>query len=357
VDPASNPRAAPVVVQVREAQRKMLVLGVGGSTDKGARLSVEHTHHRVPGIGWRALNKLQWERDDQQASTVWSAPVNERGWRWIGSAQMARQLDNLTTTTSQRLRAGQAQDRADMDRSFFMQYDRARAANSVLNRLLPAPTESSVSANYAWTRRRFDDPVFPHSGQGLSVELGAGTTLSDNRLPFTRAQARWLGYWPVGSLGAAPRTVGEARPLTDTNRPAGRLALRLQGGALWAKQNAPMPESQLFLTGGDTTVRGYGLRNIGVAQADGGVAPGRYMTVGSLEWQQPVWRNGQRTPWETALFIDGGSVAQQVGDLKTRWGVGGGVRYNSPVGPLRLDLAYGVQPRAWRVHFNVGFTF
>lgn len=357
VDPASNPQAAPVVVQVRETQRKMLVLGVGGSTDKGARLSVEHTHHRVPGLGWRALNKLQWERDDQQASTVWSAPVNERGWRWIGSAQAARQIDELTTTTSQRLRAGQAQDRADMDRSFFMQYDRARAANSVLNRLLPAPTESSVSANYAWTRRRFDHPVFPQSGQGLSVELGAGTTLSDNRLPFTRAQARWLGYWPVGSISAAPRTVGEARPLDDTSRPAGRLALRLQGGALWAKQNAPVPETQLFLTGGDTTVRGYGLRQIGVPQTDGIVSPGRYLAVASLEWQRPLWRNGERSAWENVLFVDAGAVANMPGDLRPQWGLGTGMRYNSPVGPLQLDLAYGVDTQRLRLHLNVGFSF
>ena len=353
VDPANNPQAAPVVVQVRETLRKMLVLGVGGSTDNGTRLSVEHTHHRVPSVGWRALNKLQWERDDQQASSAWSAPVNERGWRWIGSLQMARQIDNLTTTTSQRLRAGQAQDRDDMDRSFFMQYDRARASTS----LLSDPTESSVSANYAWTRRRFDDPVFPHSGQGLSVELGAGTTLSDNRLPFTRAQARWLGYWPVGSVSAAPRTVGEARPLGDTSRPAGRLALRLQGGALWAQQDAPVPETQLFLTGGDTSVRGYGLRHIGVVQTDGSVSPGRYMAVASLEWQRPLWRNGVRSAWESVLFVDAGAVAVMPGDLRPQWGLGAGMRYNSPVGPLQLDLAYGVSTQRLRLHLNVGFSF
>ena len=49
VDPVSEAQTSPVVVQVRETKRKMLVLGVGGSTDKGARLSIEHTHHRVPG--------------------------------------------------------------------------------------------------------------------------------------------------------------------------------------------------------------------------------------------------------------------------------------------------------------------
>ena len=359
VDPVSEAQTSPVVVQVRETKRKMLVLGVGGSTDKGARLSIEHTHHRVPGIGWRALNKLQLERDDQLASTVWSAPVNDKGWRWISSGQVARQLDGLTTTTSQRLRAGQAQDTADLDRSFFLQYDRARAVNTALRSLLPTPAESSVSANYAWTRRRFNDLVFPESGHGLSVELGVGTTLDEARLPFTRAQARWLGYWPISALGSAPRTapLGEARPEADDTGRAGRLALRLQGGALWAKQDAPVPETQLFLTGGDTTVRGYGLRDIGVPQPDGSVSPGRYLAVASLEWQRPVWRNGTRSPWESVVFVDAGAVANMPGDLRPKWGVGAGMRYNSPVGPLQVDLAYGLDSKRLRVHLNVGFSF
>ena len=359
MDPASNPQASPVVVQVRETKRKMLVLGVGGSTDKGARLSVEHTHHRVPGIGWRALNKLQLERDDQLASTVWSAPVDDRGWRWISSGQAARQIDNFTTTTSQRLRAGQAQDTADLDRSIFLQYDRARAVNSALRSLLPAPSESSVSANYAWTRRRFNDPVFPESGYGLSVELGVGTTLGDTRRPFTRAQTRWLGYWPISALSGEPRTapLGEARPAPDDTGRAGRLALRLQGGALWAQQSAPVPETQLFLTGGDSTVRGYGLRDIGAPQADGSVSPGRYLAVASLEWQRPVWRNGVRSPWESVVFVDAGAVANMPGDLRPQWGVGAGMRYNSPVGPLQVDLAYGLNSKRLRLHLNVGFNF
>lgn len=359
VDPVSDAQTSPVVVQVRETKRKMLVLGVGGSTDKGARLSIEHTHHRVPGIGWRALNKLQLERDDQLASTVWSAPVDDRGWRWISSGQVARQIDGLTTTTSQRLRAGQAQETADRDRSFFLQYDRARAVNTALSSLLPAPAESSVSANYAWTRRRFNDQVFPESGHGLSVELGVGTTLGDSRQPFTRAQARWLGYWPISALSGAPRIapVGEARPTVDDTGRAGRLALRLQGGALWAKQDAPVPETQLFLTGGDTTVRGYGLRNIGILQTDGSTSPGRYLAVASLEWQRPVWRNGVRSPWESVVFVDAGGVANMPGDLRPQWGVGAGMRYNSPVGPLQVDLAYGLGSKRVRLHLNVGFSF
>lgn len=358
VDPVADQPSAPVVVQLRESPRQRLVLGVGGSTDSGARLSMEHTHRRVPGIDWRAQSKLQLERTDQLLATEWDAPVDDKGWRWITSAQAARQIDGLDTTTSQRLRLGQAQSNPGLDRSFFLQYDRALVTHSVLGSLGQTRSDSSITGNYAWTARRFDSTPFPNRGYGLGVELGAGTTLEGERRPFGRTLARWLGYLPLGSPAPPDVTpLGAARPTETAPRTTGRLVLRLEGGAVWARGDTPVPKTQRFLTGGDTTVRGYGLRDIGVPQADGGVAPGRYMALASVEWQRPIWRNGVRSPWETALFIDVGAVADKPADLAPRWGVGAGLRYNSPVGPLRLDLAHGVKPKDWRLHFNVGFSF
>ena len=361
---------APVVVQLRESPRQKLVLGVGGSTDNGARLSAEYTHHRVPGLGWQSVNKLQLEREDQLLSSQWSAPVDSQGWRWIASAQMARQIDGFDTTTSQRLRAGRSQDSTPLDRSYFLQFERARAENAVLGSPETTHAESALSVNYAWTRRRFDSMPLPKTGNGLGMEIGVGTTLESPRRPFVRLHTRWLGYWPIDSgvsalansleglvrRGAPP--LGVARPSDDETGQAGRLALRLEGGALWARKDAGIPETLLYLTGGDTSVRGYGLRDIGIPQADGGVSPGRYLAVASVEWQRPIWRDGVRTPWESVVFVDAGAVANEPGDLRPpQWGVGAGVRYNSPVGPLQLDLAYGVKPKALRLHFNVGFTF
>jgi translocation and assembly module TamA len=70
-----------------------------------------------------------------------------------------------------------------------------------------------------------------------------------------------------------------------------------------------------------------------------------------------VVRRGVRTPWETVLFVDAGAVADKPNALRARVGVGAGIRYNSPVGPLQADLAYGVTPKRLRLHLTVGFTF
>ena len=352
--------AAPVVVQVKESLPQKVTLGVGGSTNNGPRLSLEHTHLRLPLIGWRSHSKLQLEDNDQLLSSDWNAPIEEDGWHWLASGKLARQIDNDTTTSSLRLSAGKSQESADMDRRYFLQYDRARTVNTESELASSDGNEAALSINYGWTWRRFDNVPFPDRGYGLGVTLGLGTTLGTERKPFFSTQARWLGYWPLGGVVRedllAGLTRGEDRP-ADTRSRNGRLALRLQGGAVMANTSAEIPDTLLFLTGGDTTVRGYGLRDIGVEQVDGSVTAGRYLAVASFEWQRPIWSEGVRTNWESVVFVDAGAVANEPTDLEAKVGVGAGVRYNSPVGPLQLDLAYGLDAKRFRIHLNVGFSF
>jgi translocation and assembly module TamA len=63
------------------------------------------------------------------------------------------------------------------------------------------------------------------------------------------------------------------------------------------------------------------------------------------------------TNFESAVFIDGGAVADRFANLKPVYGVGVGVRYKSPLGPIEAAVAYGLQPKKLRLHFTLGFTF
>lgn len=335
--PEGDPQHHTVLARVREAPLQKVVIGVGASTDRGARFTLEHTHHRLPGLGWRALSRLQAERDATTLGLDLSTPVDDKGWRWLTAGELQRQTDGPRVTNSEQSRIGQAQDGLALDRSYFLQLDRAR----VRDMGIPQPTATAVSANYAWTRRAFDDLTAPQRGYGLAVELGAGVTLSQERQPYLRTRVRWLGYWPVGS---------------DSPRPS-RLALRLEGGAVWSAPDAPVPVTQRFLAGGDNSVRGYTQRSIGVPLPSGVVEAGKLLSVASLEWQRPLWRDGVKTPWESVVFLDAGAVANRAADLKPQVGVGAGVRYNSPVGPLQADLAYGVDSKRLRLHLSVGFAF
>jgi translocation and assembly module TamA len=220
----------------------------------------------------------------------------------------------------------------------YLQYDRAtvQASPGVPTTSIPDIGDGeSLSVNYVWTGRYFDRMPYPSTGYGLAFELGGGITLNGSKSPFTRTVVRWLGI----------------RPLKE-----GRLQLRAEAGAVLAKPDARVPSTQMFRTGGDTTVRGYGYREIGVDR-NGVIAPGRYEAVASIEWQRPIRRNGVDTNFESVVFADTGAVADRVNNLKPVYGAGAGVRYKSPLGPIEAVVAYGFQPKKLRLHFTLGLTF
>jgi len=341
LDTQADPTAATVQLKLREARLQKLVLGVGASTDSGPRLSAEHTHHKVPGIGWRAVSKLLLDRETRAIGSELTSPPDPSNWRWAVSGLLQNQQLGTLDVSSQQLRAGRKQSQERIDRNLYVQYDRAETVDTDTTQPVIA---QSISANYAFAVRYYDNLPFPSAGWGWGAELGGGTTLGSERQAYTRLLTRWQGFLGLGQ--------------SDGNRAgSSRLAMRASAGAVIAKDSASLPSTQLFLAGGDNSVRGYGLNDIGVTLANGRVTAGRYLTTGSVEWQRPVRINGRPSDWESTVYIDAGAVANKPSELEAKVGVGVGARWNSPVGPLQLDLAYGVDARRLRLHMNLGFTF
>lgn len=279
LDTRGDPQAAPVVVDLREARMQKLVLGVGASTNSGARLSVEHTHHRVFGSDWRAVSKLLLSRETRSVGADLSAVPDDGNWRWVASGMVQDQQTGSLTARSERLRVGRSLSDERIGRDYYLQYDRADTLSTATSE---PDVAAALSANYAFSVRDFDSLPFPSSGSGFGVEFGGGTTLGTQREVYARVLARWLGVVPLGrSANAATRLR------------AGRLALRAEAGAVLAQQSINVPSTQLFLTGGDKSVRGYALRDIGITLDDGQTAAGRYLAVGSVEWQRPIIVNDQ----------------------------------------------------------------
>jgi translocation and assembly module TamA len=332
LDAQGDPAQPPVKIELKESLRQKWVLGLGMRSDSGARVSAEHTHHSVPGLHWRSVSKLSLDKDLQSASLDLLAPPDASLWRWNTSVKFDREKLFDLPLQSQRWRAGRTKLGENIDRSYFAQYDSARLQGG-----LEAQRES-ISANYGWTRRHFDSLPFPNRGLGVGIELGAGVTLGSQSEPYLRWLVKGLGLVPLGSS-------------------MGRLAVRADIGSVVSRDTANLPATQLFWTGGDNSVRGYAPNSIGVTDAFGVTAPGRYLAAGSLEWQRPIRYKGQATDWESAVFIDAGAVADDPGQLKPKVGYGLGARWRSPVGPVRIDLAYAQALHKLRLHLSVGFTF
>ena len=330
--PEEAAAVAPVKVELKESLRQKWVLGLGVRSDSGARVSAEHTHHSLPGLHWRSVSKFALDKDLQSMGLDLLAPPDVSLWRWNTSAKFDQEKRGDFQVNSQRWRAGRIQMGERIDRSFYAQYDLAKQLGDAQGSL------ESVSGNLAWTWRSFDSLPFPNRGLGVGIELGSGVTLGEQHEPYVRWLAKGLGLIPLG-------------------RTSGRLSLRAELGSVVSRDTTSLPTTQLFLTGGDNSVRGYAPNTIGVEQGGGLVAAGRYLASGSVEWQRPIRWNGQRTDWESAVFVDAGAVANETQNLQAKLGYGLGARWRSPVGPVRIDLAYAQALHKLRLHLSVGFTF
>ena len=128
-----------------------------------------------------------------------------------------------------------------------------------------------------------------------------------------------------------------------------------------------LPASERFFAGGDTTVRGFALDQLGTADTigTGGFAiGGNALLIFNAELRLPV-----RGGLGVVGFFDAGNVFKQTSAIdlgEMRSSLGFGVRYKSPVGPIRVDVGFktqrralstGVREDATAVHISLGQAF
>lgn len=125
--------------------------------------------------------------------------------------------------------------------------------------------------------------------------------------------------------------------------------VRVNGGWMDTDNFEKVPPSLRFFAGGDNSVRGYKYQSISPLDASGQLAGGRYLATGSLEYQYRVYGN-----WWVAAFTDAGDAWDNAPDWKTSAGLG--IRWASPVGPVRFDVAHGFENEndEFMIHFTLG---
>ena len=129
------------------------------------------------------------------------------------------------------------------------------------------------------------------------------------------------------------------------------LAARALAGVAEGAGELSLPPDQRFYAGGTSTIRGYGYQLVGpmfpnTDNPTGGTA----ITTGGLEFRQRLYSN-----WGFVAFVDAGQVSASLKPLPDdiRVGAGAGVRYYTPIGPIRFDLAVPVDRRAGEDSFEV----
>jgi translocation and assembly module TamA len=343
-DPAQA-AAATINVRVREAPLQQATFGIGVSANSGARVSVEHVHRRIGGLRATLRNKLEWGAK----RTLYEGELASHALEGIYRNLLGGAWESVESDTdrvySARVRLGRAYETQRNERLWFVQAEqvRVRPFNTSTAASAGARTDTTAATlNFHGTWRDLDSIVLPTRGTSFAFESGAGRVLSADASgplqpksgPFARLHVRAQWWQPFGE-----RWYAQAR---------------IEAGQVFARDAVEVPETQRFRAGGDDSVRGYAWRSL-TPQVGGVDVGGRVVATGSVEIAHPVSDRLPSVWW--AAFVDAGRAAERWNGFSPAWGAGVGVRWRSPVGPLRADVAYGDEEQRWRLHFSVGIAF
>jgi translocation and assembly module TamA len=169
------------------------------------------------------------------------------------------------------------------------------------------------------SKKKGDNPTFVRSGWSLTLTARStvGTLASDASFSTIMGDAKWIqSFWGRN-----------------------RLILRGTAGKTWTNDFSALPPQLRFFAGGDRSVRGYDFESIGPRNAYDRVIGGESLLVGSTEVEHYFTRN-----WGMAAFVDAGNAFTGT-DYRPRVGTGLGVRWLSPVGMIRFDVAVPVHDK------------
>jgi len=325
----------PIVVALRERRRQRLNFGVGVSSDEGGRVLAGYENRDLFG-GGRGLqfdSGVLWQSVSRRAYATIRTPQRSSGHFDQLGARVERVDVQGELTDRQTLFIGRGKQGEEIDHMFSLQYQTEQRTVP----LDPATDRrKALTVGYAWNLRRVDSRLDPRRGYTISAQLsGASDRLLSDR-SFTRAWLRAMRFWQMPD---------------DTIFDGGLLIGLFEAGQVFASSRQGIPTENLFRTGGTQTIRGYGYQSLGVAEG-GATVGGRVLSLASLEYQHPIVRD-----WYGAAFVDGGNAADRWADWEAVYGIGVGLRWRSPVGPVAVDLAWGEADRRLRFHFSVGYAF
>ncbi|WP_236032388.1 autotransporter assembly complex protein TamA [Pseudomonas schmalbachii] len=317
----------PVNVQLTARKPRSMGVGLGFSTDVGPRARFNWTRHWLNPQGHSLGAEMELSAPRQNVGTWYEIPLDPPltdKLRFTGGYQ----FEDLVDTESKLLTLG-----GEWQHKLDSGWQRAISLNWQ-HEEFKLGDDSGLSTflmpGIGWSILQADNKVDPSRGYRLqfAVKGAKEGALSDADLVHVSALAKGVTSFLGGH----------------------RLLGRVQVGGIATNDFDVIPPSLRFYAGGDQSVRGYDYQTLSPEDSEDNKIGGRYMVAGSVEYQYPIAER-----WRVAAFIDEGNAFDSLSAPSIKTGVGIGVRWVSPVGPLRLDLANGLdEGGGFRIHFSMG---
>ncbi len=323
----------PVEVVLQPAARQSFSIGLGYDTDIGFNLNGRWLHRRINRRGHKADANLRLSiRESYLRGNYW-IPIQDPRTTKLGFT-FALEADN--TDTGERrtidLEAGYYLLWRDWITRLFLQLKHERFLSGSEGRR----NTTLFSLGGRAERVAFEEAAFPRHGWSLAADLRAS--------PGLLSSTAYLRGWSQGRL---------LLPLGEK----GRFYLRGELGFALVEDFDRYPNSLRFFAGGDNSVRGWAWKELGPKDEQGEVIGGKEVITFTVEYDHRVAEK-----WVAAGFLDGGNAFDNRLD-KLYYGAGFGARWLSPVGAVKLDLAWpfnkhegDTRVQDVRVHFGFEVT-
>lgn len=324
---ADGSRVVPVKVTVTPAKPRVYSIGAGYATDLGLQGRLGYTNRRRNERGHQFDARLFVSEVESELTGVYRWPRGRPTAEWVevfGGYQQKRTDTSRSDTGTLGVRFSRNRSDNWLETPYIsFEGEDFRVADQIDSTRLLMP-------GITWASSRGRDLTRIESGRRLSIDVRGAYEglLSDTTFGQVRATAKWITS-PTEKI---------------------RLLARVDLGFTAKDDLQDLPATVRFFTGGDNSVRGYGYETIGPVDDMGEVTGGSNLTVLSLEADYVLYDS-----WGIAAFVDTGS-AYNGSNIDLQTGIGVGVRWYSPLGPIRVDIAHPLDDPTtdYRFHITLG---
>jgi outer membrane protein assembly complex protein YaeT len=367
VNPEAQPEEVPIRVTVAEGNHQRVNFGVGYGTEEKARIDSEYHHVNFLGGARSAGVHARWSSLDRGLRADFNQPylfrphfsLGSEGQKWYtftpayrsiitGAKMTLTHRQNAQTSWAASITSEHSSSAIDPD---FINDPELRDELIALG-LDPTTLEQNGVLNalgFDFQRSTADNLLNARKGYQIAVHAEEAGRLVPGSFNYYAASADARHYLPFND-----RLVFASRAQIGNIRPVGR-------------EPSNVPFSKKYLLGGATSIRGWGRYEVSPLSGSGLPIGGNSMMAMSAELRASL--HGKLGG---VFFIDAGNVWAESMDVRLndlRYAVGPGLRYQTPVGPIRFDIGYQLNPiegllvngaeqrRRFRVHFSIGQAF
>lgn len=332
--PGNSVTDVPVNIALQVRPRRSWTAGLGVTTDNGPRMTINYEDRYFNRSGHRQNGDLALSTMENRANISHIIPMRDPATEslsvslgYLGQDNDTFSIDTYKLGVSYRSTIDIPLLGEQWLQNIFSNFQRE---NSALNTVAVDGHESSnlTISGINWTRTAADDPIFPTRGWRVFTQVSGASNAFLSDLSFVQLYAS----------GKLVHSLGPARAL-----------LRMEAGTTFVDGLSELPVSIRYFTGGDQSVRGYQYGSLGALNDLGEVIGGKHLLTASAEVDFPV-----RPNWKMAVFVDAGNSFADFDTLTLNKSAGLGLRWMSPIGPIRADIAKGLDDGNFRLHITMG---